>query len=235
MLHAIGNDYGTDDKEEVVGHLHVVRHDLQRAEECRQGTTQQIAPPIGQDDAGNRGGNVGECDELPDVARRNNNKEVGREGISHRTEGRQIPPHVEREQQNIEAQHHDEDQRHGRYQPQVVDMLQPLQRSVARVGGSNLESRHSREHRAGPAGHLARLLGIGLGFVTDSQTLLGIVLEQDLALDDIGREIDKRQNNKQQDRQQGPKVLMTFHCYKSVFFLQMYKFNRNYHSPRPTN
>ena len=213
----------------------MVRHDLQRAEECRQGSTQQIAPPIGQNDAGNRRGNVGERDELPDMARRNNDKEVGRKGISHRTEGRQIPPHVEREQQNIEAQHHDEDQRHGRYQPQVIDVLQPLQRSVARVGGCNLEGRHTREYRAGPARHFARLLGVGLGFVAYGQPLLGIVLEQNLAFDNVGREIDKRQDDKQQDRQEGPKVLMTFHCYESVFFLQMYKFNRNYHAPRRTN
>ena len=234
VLHPIGNDKGTDNKEEVVGHLYVIRHNLQGSEESGQRSAQQIFTPIGQDNTGYRRRYVGQGRKLPDVTRRNNNKEVGRKGIGYRSEGGQIPPHIEREQQNIEAQHHDKHQRHGRHQPQVIDLLQSLERGIARVGRRYLEGRHTREERTGPTRSLACLLGIGLGFVTDSQPLLGIVLKQDLTLNDIGREIDKRQYDKQQYRQQGPKVLTTFHCYESVFFLQMYKFNRNYHAPRPT-
>ena len=109
----------------------MVRHDLQGAEEGCQRTAQQIPAPVGQYHTGNRGRYIGQGNKLPDVAGGNDYEEIGRKGIGYRTEGRQIPTHIQREQEDIEAQHHDEDQRYRRNEPQVIDVLQCLQRSVA--------------------------------------------------------------------------------------------------------
>ena len=126
MLYAIGNNHCTNHEQEIVGHLHMVRHNLQGSEEGCQRTSQQVLAPVGQYHTGYRGRYIGQGDKFPDVTGRNDYKEIGRKGIGYRTEGSQIPTHIQGEQEDIETQHHDKDQRYRRNQPQVVNALQPL-------------------------------------------------------------------------------------------------------------
>ena len=69
-----------DDEEEVIGHLHVVRGDLQGHEQGGEDASPQQFPTIGEHNACYGGRHVGKGDELPDVSCRNQNEEVGREG-----------------------------------------------------------------------------------------------------------------------------------------------------------
>ena len=98
-----GDDHGQNDKQVVVGHLHVVGQYLQRREEGRDDQSPQVLAPIGQHHAANHGRQVGQGHDLPDVAGGNDDEEVAREGPHHRTEHGQIPAEVEGTQQQVEA------------------------------------------------------------------------------------------------------------------------------------
>ena len=76
-LFEIGAYDEEDDEQEVVGHLHVVRRDLQGHEHCCHQSARQQASAVGQHDARQRGWDVGQGDELPDVPRRDEDEEVG--------------------------------------------------------------------------------------------------------------------------------------------------------------
>lgn len=168
MFYRIGNYYGKDNKQKIIGHLHMVRHDLQCPEQSSQCSTQQIFTPIGQHDTGDRRRDISQSNKLPNVPRRDNNEKIGRKRISYRPKGCQIPTDIQRQHKDIKAQHHDKQQRHRRNQPQVVDLLQSFQRFIARIARSDLERGHTRKYRTRPTRHFSGLFGIRFRLMPDS-------------------------------------------------------------------
>jgi lipoprotein-releasing system permease protein len=84
MLHRkrtveVGSHKEKDDEEEVIGHLHVVRGDLQGHEQGGEDASPQQFPTIGEHNACYGGRHVGKGDELPDVSGRYQDEEIGRE------------------------------------------------------------------------------------------------------------------------------------------------------------
>ena len=85
-LDQIGNEHEQDDEQVVVGHLHVVGMHLEGGKDARQDKAPQVFAPVGQHDAGNHRGQIGQCPHLPDVAGGNDNQEIGTEGPHHGTQ-----------------------------------------------------------------------------------------------------------------------------------------------------
>ena len=78
-LNKIGNDHGGDDKQIVVGHLHVVGMHLEGRKEGREQQAPQVFATIGQHNARNHRRQVGPGPHLPDVSSCNNDEEIGAE------------------------------------------------------------------------------------------------------------------------------------------------------------
>ena len=97
MFYRIGNYYGKDNKQKIIGHLHMVRHDLQCPEQSSQRSTQQIFTPIGQHDTGDRRRDISQSNKLPNVPRRDNNEKIGRKRIGYRPKGCQVPTDIQRQ------------------------------------------------------------------------------------------------------------------------------------------
>ena len=168
-----------NDEQEIVGHLHMVRHDLQGDEKSRQDTARQQPAPVGEYDTRYCGRDIGEGDELPDVSRRNQNEEVGRESPHDAAQPCQPCRYAEYPQQDVEAQHQDERQVDVGGQEELVYFLCPLQRHGRVVRRRYLVSRHSAEKGIGPAGAFACLFVILFGFLSGAGSGSGVVLEQD--------------------------------------------------------
>ena len=112
----------------------MVGHDLQGDEEgCEYAACQQLAP-VGEHDARYCGRDVGKGDEFPDVSRRNQNEEVGREGPHDAAQACQPCRYAECPQQDVEAQHQDKRQVDVGGQEELVYFLCPLQRYGRVVG-----------------------------------------------------------------------------------------------------
>ena len=188
-----------DDEQEVVGHLHMVGHDLQGDEEgCEYAACQQLAP-VGEHDARYCGRDVGKGDELPDVSRRNQNEEVGREGPHDAAQACQPCRYAECPQQDVEAQHQDERQVDVGGQEELVYFLCPLQRYGRVVGRGYLVGRHSAEKGIGPAGAFACLFVILFGFLSGAGAGCGVVLEQNTSFYIRRKKVGERNQDECQD------------------------------------
>ena len=161
-LHAVGEHEEEHHEEEIVGHLQVVAHDLERREEGGHCPTPQVFPAVAEHEASDGRGNEGQGHHLPEVARSDDNQEVRRESPDDGTQCRQIGLEVEGPQENVEAQ---------QVEKEEVDGGKPVGREEAEgiggaghgrggaVGGSHLVGRHAAEDGVGPAGRFAVVRG----------------------------------------------------------------------------
>ena len=123
-----GNDHQQDDKQIVVGHLHVVGIHFHRCKQGRHDEAPHIFPSIGQHNTANHRRQIGQGHHLPQVAGSDDNEEIGAEGPQHRTQCSQVLTEVEGSQQDIEAQQIDKQIPHIVGQPQVIGLLDGRQR-----------------------------------------------------------------------------------------------------------
>ena len=79
-LYQPGNHHRQDDKQIIVGHLHVVRIDLEGRKDSCQQQSPEVFSPIGQYDTRNHRWQISQCPYLPDMACSNDNEEIGGEG-----------------------------------------------------------------------------------------------------------------------------------------------------------
>ena len=191
-----------DDKQEVVGHLHMVRHDLQGDEEgCQDAAGQQLAP-VGKYNARYCGWDVGKGDELPDVSCGNQDEEVGRKSPHDAAQSRQPHRYAEYPQEDVETQHEDKRQVDVAGKKELVYFLRPLQRCGRVVGWRDLISRHSAEEGIGPAGAFACLFVIFFGLLSGSGSGGSIMLEQDASFYIRWEEVSERNQDECQDSNQ---------------------------------
>ena len=202
-----------DDEQEVVGHLHVVGHDLQGDEEgCEYAACQQLAP-VGEHDARYCGRDVGKGDELPDVSGGYQDKE----GPHDAAQACQPCRYAECPQQDVEAQHQDKRQVDIGGQEELVYFLCPLQRYGRVVGRGYLVGRHSAEEGIGPAGAFACLFVILFGFLSGTGTGSNVMLEQNAVLYVRRKKVDEGNQNKCQNGNEVGKNLLYHLCWVMVY------------------
>ena len=123
----VGSHKEKDDEEEVIGHLHVVRGDLQGHEQGGEDASPQQFPTIGEHNACYGGWHVGKGDELPDVSGGYQDEEIGRECPHDTAQSGQPDRYAEDAQQDVEAEHQHECEAHIVGQEELVGFLYPLQ------------------------------------------------------------------------------------------------------------
>ena len=131
-LYQPGDDHEQDDKQIIIGHLHMVRVDLKGREDSRDQQSPQVSSPIGQYHTGNHRRQIGQCPDLPDMSGGDDNQEIGRERPDDRAERRQMLSEVESPQQDIESQQVHEHIPHVLWQPQVIG-INHLRQQVGRA------------------------------------------------------------------------------------------------------
>ncbi|CDB98328.1 unknown [Bacteroides sp. CAG:443] len=188
------------DKEEIIRHLHVVRHNLQCHEQSSHQTTPQILTSVYQDHTCYGRRYVSKCHKLPDMSGSNDDKEVGRKSPDNCSQGRQPDFKIECAQQDVEAQQHDKDVSGISREKQPVDFLNKIQCTARFISRSQLISRHSTEQRVCPSGSFAMLFVIFLMFSSGSDTCYSIVLCQDASFCNGRKEISDRYYCKEHNR-----------------------------------
>ena len=195
-LHQVGTHHEEHHEAEVVAHLQVVRGDLHGGEEGGHQATPEQLTAIGQYQSGYRRRYVGQGDELPDMSSRDEDAEVAGEGPDHPAQGGIPGWQSEGAQQDVEAQHEDEEQIDIFGQEEPVGLLHPGQGLGGVVRRRNLVGGHASKHGVGPASGFARALLVLLGLLSQSHASRAIVLKQH-ALFHVGREeVGKGQHGK---------------------------------------
>ena len=195
-LFEIGSHHKQDEKKEIIAHLNVVRLNLKGDKQGCNDAPQQVFLPVRQHHPGNRRRDIGQRYELPDMPRRNEDKEVGGKGPDHSAQAGQPGRQAERPQQDVEAEHHDERQHHVRRKIELIDILYPLQRLRRIVARRHLVSGHASEDGVRPTGTFARALEVFRGFLPGADSRHRIVLKQNASFDIRRKEIGKRKNDK---------------------------------------
>ena len=116
-----------DDEGEVIAHLHMVGHYLQRHEEGRDECAPQITSAVTEHHAGDGGRDVGQSVELPDVTGADDDEVIAGESPHHSTEGGHPRLEVEGTQEDIEAQQHHKHQHHIVREVELVEPLHAVQ------------------------------------------------------------------------------------------------------------
>ena len=180
----------------------MVVEQLQRAKERRHRRAQQILAAISPHDAGYRGWNVAQHQELPDVACRNDDEKVGREGIPNGAQHRQVPLHVEGQHQDEEAQHEQEHPAHRTREAQREHLTHGVDDRCALIAWSNLEGGHATKEAVGPASDLAIVaLVIDFCLLPVGSTLHHVVLLHHISIHIAWIEIYPRDSGKGQYRE----------------------------------
>ena len=167
-IHQPGDHHEEDDKQIVIGHLHVVGVDLKGRKHRREQQSPQIFAPISQHDTRNHWGQISQCPHLPDVACSNDNQEIGRESPDDTTQGRQMLSEVEGTQQDVEAQQVGKHIPHVLWQPQMIGIHSFRQHIRRAVRGCHLISGHTTKQGIRPTAALTRLLQVLYTFLSCS-------------------------------------------------------------------
>ena len=187
-----------NDDGQVIGDLDVVGLDLEVQGEGEQGRAQQgrrqpFVPivlfgkrlPVGPDDRRQDPGRPGHGQHLGIVPHLDNLEIVRAESHGNRSAHGDEPVHAEGQHQQEGTQQRNEQvaRRPASRQGQVVDRKGPVAGGVAR----HHRSRHSAEHRAGPAGPVVGMGRIPLvGLVGHADIAVDVTLVDDLAGQDLG-------------------------------------------------
>ena len=186
LLHRIGQPrqhHEEDDEQIVIGHLHVVGIHLEGRKDGRHDESPQIPAAVGQHQSGYHRRQIGQRHHLPDVASGNDDEEIAAEGPYHRAQCSQIPPEVERPQQDIETQQIDKQIPHILGQPQVIGLHQLAQSVGTLIRRSRLVGRHTAEGGVGPPRGLSRLLMIDRGLLSGTPSCTRVVPVENTAFD----------------------------------------------------
>ena len=107
-IHQIGYCHQQHNRQEVIGHLQVIREDLQGREDTRYGNTSHILTSVAKHHTGYCGRNEAQSEQFPDVAGGYNDKVIAGEGPQYRSEGSHPLTEIKGAQQYIKAQKHHE-------------------------------------------------------------------------------------------------------------------------------
>ena len=124
------------------------------------------------------------------MTRADNDDEVRGEAISDGPYQSHIPPHTHCQSEDEEPYHHHGQQIGGGGKTETHQRVDPREESARGIGGSYLEGRHSGEYRVGPACCFSRSLSECFGLLAYGDTLLSVILAQDIALQCVGIKID---------------------------------------------
>ena len=102
-IHQEGNHHEEDDKEVIIGHLHMVGIDLEGGKDGGNEQTPKVFSPVSQHDTSYHRRQIGQSHDLPDMSCRNDDKEVGRECPDDGAQGCQRLSEIESPQQDIES------------------------------------------------------------------------------------------------------------------------------------
>ena len=160
---------------------------FQRCKQCRHHQSPQVFPAIGQHEARNHRGQIGQCYHLPDMPCGNDDEEIARERPDDTAEHGQIPAEVEGTQQDIESQQVGKHIPHVLRQPQVVGLLRLLQQLRTLVRRRYLVRRHTTEQRVRPSRPLTGALVVFRCLLSCAPAGRRVVPVEDASLD-VGRE-----------------------------------------------
>ena len=207
-IHQPGDDEEEDDEQIIIGHLHVVRVDLECREDCRQQQSPEVFPAIGQHQSCDQRWQISQCPHLPDVSCGNDDEEIGGKGPEDRAQGCQVLTEVESAEQDIEAQEIGKYIPHVLRQPEVIDIGGLRQQVGGAIRRCHLVRWHTTEQGIGPTGTFSRTFQILDSLLSCSTTCGGIMPVEDASLD-VGREeIGKCQHGKQQHCQHVGQTLL---------------------------
>ena len=153
-LHQIGDNHKEEDKQIIVGHLHVVGTHLEGGEDSRNHKSPQVFPTIGQYHTGNHRRQVGQRHHFPEVSCGDDYQEIGRESPDDGSQGGQQLSEVEGPQQDIEAQQIGKQVPYVVGQPQMICVDGGLYDITTLIRGCYLVGRHTSKHGVGPTRHL---------------------------------------------------------------------------------
>ena len=150
-INKVGEHHQPHDKEEVIGHLHMVAQYLQGREQGCHHDARQIAAPIAQYHTGYGGWHEAQGKQLPDVSGCNDDEIVTAEGPEHSAQGGHPHAEVEGAQQDVEAQEHHKHVGRNVGESQLIHLLEPREGVCAVIAGAHLIGGHSAEEGVGPA------------------------------------------------------------------------------------
>ena len=119
-IHQPGDKEEEDDEQIIVGHLHVVRIDLEGREDGCQQQSPQVFPAIGQHKSCNHRWQIGQCPDFPDVSCCNNDQEIGRERPDNTSQCCQVLTEIKGPQQDVESQEIGKHIPHILRQPEMI-------------------------------------------------------------------------------------------------------------------
>ena len=196
-LNQIGHRHQQHHRQEVIGHLYVVGQDLQCEEERRHQPAPQVFAAIAPHQARDGRRDIGQSEQFPNVPGPDDDEEIGREGPQDRSQRRHPDLEIERPQQDVESQQHDEHIHDVGRKPQLVNPLQAFQRVRGFVTGGHLVGGHPGEQGVRPARPLARALIILLHLYAGPSTRAMVVPGQDQPLRHRMEEIQEANHDEQ--------------------------------------
>ena len=182
--------------------MYVVRLNLKSREQCRQDEAPQIFPPVGKHHARYHGRQIGKGDDLPYMARGNDDEEVAAERPYDGAESRKRLAEIESPEKDVEAE------KIGKHipdilrQPQVVELSDTVEHVGTLVRRCHLIGGHAAEERVGPARRLARTLVVFGQLHSRAAPGRRVMTVKNAPFDVCRKEIGKRDEREHQHCQQ---------------------------------
>ena len=139
------NDEEEDNKEIVIGHLHMVGIDLKRREDARYGKSCKVFPPVGKQYTCYHRWQIGKCHHFPYMTCCYDDEEIAAESPYYGAQRGQIPTEVKGTKHDIEAKQVCKHIPHILRQPQVISLNDAIKTLCTLIRWSTLIGRHTTE------------------------------------------------------------------------------------------
>ena len=198
----ISQQHESHDKEEVIGHLHMIAQYLQGCEQGCDDDARQITPFIAQYHTGYGGRYKTQRKQFPYMTRSDNDEIITAEGPQHSAQGSHPHTEIKCTQQDIEAQqHHEHIGSHSR-KAQLIHLLKHGKHIGAVIAGTHLIGRHTTKEAVGPACALTMMrLTIMIHLHTTSCRSTMVMSRQYQTIPDGREEIRHADGHKEDDGQ----------------------------------